>query len=129
MVSMEECSSLMQNLMQIYCSTHSDILNVTATQYTCSLNGIYCPLLTSTVKLLLFTLAYSSPLSLAARLYRCHINCSHYINSGWTFSGQTLYFLNKYSSNPLTQWFPKLLTLKFSAPDGVAQWIGHLPAN
>ena len=31
---------------------YSDILNVTATQYTCSLNGIHCPLLTSTVKLL-----------------------------------------------------------------------------
>ena len=42
-VSMEECSSLTQNLMQICCSTCSVILNVTATQYTGSLNGIYCP--------------------------------------------------------------------------------------
>ena len=42
-VSMEECSSLMQTLMQICYSTSSAILNVTATQYTCSLNGIYCP--------------------------------------------------------------------------------------
>ena len=33
-VSVEECSSLMQNLMQICCSTHSVILNATATQYT-----------------------------------------------------------------------------------------------
>ena len=40
-VSKEECSTLMQNLMQIHCSTHSVILNVTATQYTCSLKGIY----------------------------------------------------------------------------------------
>ena len=40
----EECSSLTQNLMQIHCSTHSAILNVTATQHTCSLNGICCPL-------------------------------------------------------------------------------------
>ena len=41
----EECSSLMQNLMQIHCSTCSVILNATATQYTCSLNsnGISCP--------------------------------------------------------------------------------------
>ena len=39
----EECSSLMQNLMQICCSTCSVILIVMATQYTCSLNGIYCP--------------------------------------------------------------------------------------
>ena len=40
-VSMEECSSLMQNWMQICCSTCSVILNATATQYTCSLNSIY----------------------------------------------------------------------------------------
>ena len=42
-VSTEDCSSLMQNLMQIPCSTHSVILNVMATQYTCSLNNVYCP--------------------------------------------------------------------------------------
>ena len=43
MVSTEECSSLMKNLMQICCSTHSVILNAVATQYTWALNGIYCP--------------------------------------------------------------------------------------
>ena len=42
-VSAEECSNLMQNLMQIYCPTRSIILNTMATQYTCSLNGIYRP--------------------------------------------------------------------------------------
>ena len=42
-VSMEEDSSLTQNLMQICLSTHSIILNVMATQYTCSLNGVCCP--------------------------------------------------------------------------------------
>ena len=42
-VSTEECSSLMQNLMQICYSTHLVILNVMATQYTCSLNGVYRP--------------------------------------------------------------------------------------
>ena len=42
-VSVEECSSLTQNLMKIRCSTHSVILNVMATQYTCSLNGVYHP--------------------------------------------------------------------------------------
>ena len=46
--------------------------------------------LTSTVKSSLFTHAHSSPLSLAARLHRCHANCSHYINNGCTFSGQIL---------------------------------------
>ena len=48
------------------------------------------PPLTSTVKSSLFTYAHSNPLSLAARLYRCYTNHSHYINNGWTFSGQTL---------------------------------------
>ena len=42
-VSMEESSSFMQNLMQIFCSTCSVILNVTATQVTCSLYSVYCP--------------------------------------------------------------------------------------
>ena len=42
-VSVEECSSLMQNLIQIPCPTHSVILNVTATKYTCSPNNIYFP--------------------------------------------------------------------------------------
>ena len=42
-VSMEECSSLMQNLMQIHFSTHSVILNMTPTIFTCSLCGVYCP--------------------------------------------------------------------------------------
>ena len=47
--------------------------------------------LTSTVKLSLFTLVHSSPLSLAARLHRCHADLSRYINNSWTFSGQTSY--------------------------------------
>ena len=41
-VSTEECSSLKQNLMQIHL-LYSVILNVTATQYSCSLNGVYHP--------------------------------------------------------------------------------------
>ena len=42
-VSLEECSSWMQNLMQIHCSTCSVILNVRTAQYTRSLNSIYHP--------------------------------------------------------------------------------------
>ena len=42
-VSTEACSSLMKNFMQIHCSTCSVILNVTATQNTCSLNSICHP--------------------------------------------------------------------------------------
>ena len=53
------------------------------------------PPLTSIVKLSLFTHARSSPLSLTARLLRCCTNRSHYINNGWTFSGQTPYFYNE----------------------------------
>ena len=87
-VSTEECSSLLQNLMQSCCSTHSVILNATATQYTCSLNGVYHT--HWLVKSSLFMHVHSSPFSLAARLHQCHhTGCSHYINKGWTFSGQT----------------------------------------
>ena len=42
-ISTEEWWSLMQILMQIHCSTHSGILNTMATQYTCSLSGVYRP--------------------------------------------------------------------------------------
>ena len=42
-VSTEECSSSMQNLMHIHCCTYSVILNATTTQYTRSLNGVYHP--------------------------------------------------------------------------------------
>ena len=69
---------------------YSVILIVTATQYTCSLNGIYHP--HWPVKLLLFTHVHSSRLSLAARLHQCCTNHSCYISNGWTFSGQTSYF-------------------------------------
>ena len=49
------------------------------------------PPLTSIVKSSLFTLVHSSPLFLAARLHRCHTNCSHCVNNGWTLSRQTSY--------------------------------------
>ena len=67
-VSVEERSGLIYNLMQIHRSAHSVILNVTATQDTCSLSGVHRPPRTSTVKSSLFTHAPSSPLSLAAGL-------------------------------------------------------------
>ena len=47
--------------------------------------------LTSTVKSSLSTHGHSSPVSLAARLHRCHTNYSHYTNKGWASSGQTSY--------------------------------------
>ena len=42
-ISIEECSSLPQNLMQIHCSSCSVSLNAMATQYTSSLNNVYWP--------------------------------------------------------------------------------------
>ena len=60
------------------------------------------PPLTSTVTSSLFMYAHSSPLSLAARLHRCHANCSPYINNGWTYSGQTSYVWGRPLS--LTAW-------------------------
>ena len=95
-VSMEECSSLMQNLMQsllqIHCSTCS--------HFECNSHTVHIftqwhllPPLTSTVKSSLFTHVHSSLLPLAARLHQCHVNCSHYINNGWTISRQTSYKL------------------------------------
>ena len=49
------------------------------------------PPLTSTVKSSLFMHAYSSPLSLAARLHGCCTRCSGYVSNGWTFSRETSY--------------------------------------
>ena len=67
-VSVEERSGLIYNLMQIHRSAHSVILNVTATQDTRSLNGVYRPPRTSTVKSSLFTHVHSRPLSLTCSL-------------------------------------------------------------
>ena len=80
-VSLEECSSLMQNFMQTRCSAHSVILNATATQYTCSLISVCGPHW-------LFTHTHSCPLPLAARLHWCHANRSRCTNNGWPFSRQ-----------------------------------------
>ena len=89
-VSVEEYSSLTQNLMQIRCSTRSVILNNSHTVHMLTQQCLPPPL-TSTVKPSLFTQAHSSPLSLAARSHWCCANHSCYINSSWTSSRQTLY--------------------------------------
>ena len=90
-VTAEECSNLMQNWMHFHCSTCSVILNAMATQYTCSLNGVYR-------SRWLVQWSHHCSLPLAARLCQCHTNHSHYINNGLTFSGQTSY-LPKWSLN------------------------------
>ena len=88
-VSGEECSSLMQNLMQIHCSTCSVILNATATHYTCSLNNIYC--LHCPVQWVhIHACTFQSSL-LCCQVTPCHTNHSCCINNGWTFPGPTIY--------------------------------------
>ena len=82
--------------MQICCSTHSVILNATATQDTCSLKGTCHP--QCTVKSSLFTHEHSTPLSVAARLHRCGTDCSRYINNGWAFSRQTSWYYLVFTS-------------------------------
>ena len=54
---------------------------------------VYHSLLATIVKLLLFTHAHPSLLSLAARLHGCPANSSCYINNGWTFPDRPLSIL------------------------------------
>ena len=87
-VSTEECSSLMQNLIQIHCATHSVILNMVATQYTCSLNSIYYS------HWLVQWSCHCSHMHIPVHSlwlpgYMCKHSC--YINNGWTFSRQNIY--------------------------------------
>ena len=77
-VSTEECSSLMQNLTQIHCSSRSVVLNVMATQDTCSRNGVYPPTDQYSEVVLVHTCAFQPTLLGCA-------NCC-YVNSGRTFS-------------------------------------------
>ena len=86
-ISMEEYSSLMHNLMQIH-YIHFECDDHTVHMLT---QRHLPPPLTSTVKSSLFMHVHSTPLSLAARLHRCHSNCSRDINNGWTFSWQASY--------------------------------------
>ena len=88
----EECSSLMQNLIQIHCSTSSFECD-SHTVHMLTGQRLLSPL-TSVVKSPLFTHMHSSPLSLAARLQWYCANCSHYISNGWTFSRQSQFNLH-----------------------------------
>ena len=93
-VSMEECSSLTQNLMHICCSTSLVILNAMATDM---LTQWCLPApLTSTVKSSLFIHVRFSSLSLDARLHQCCANHSCYIHNDSTFSRQTSRYTHVY---------------------------------
>ena len=70
---------------------HYVILNLMATQYTCSLNGVYCPHTHQySLVIIVLTCTFQSTLLCyqATLLPQCHANCSHYINNGWTLSRQ-----------------------------------------
>ena len=82
--SMEERSSLTQNLMQIHCSTCSVISNAMTTQFTCSLNGDYHPYQ------LVWWIHHCSHVHvivhspwLPGSINVTHHSC--YMKSGWTF--------------------------------------------
>ena len=75
-----EADSLLYSLSHFECDSHTS---------THAHSTVSTAPLTSTVKSSLFTHVHSSPLSLAARWHPCCANRSHYINHGWTFSGQT----------------------------------------
>ena len=75
------------SLSHFECGTHAPWrANTTSTDY-------------NSETVIVHTCAYSSPLSSAARLHQCRVNCSCYINNGWNFSGQTSYI--RYTSNSI----------------------------
>ena len=79
-VSVEECSSLLQNVMQICCVlTHFECDSHRAHMFT---QWGLLPPLTSSVKSSLFVHAHSSPLSLASRLHQCPANHFRYTTKG-----------------------------------------------
>ena len=93
-VSAEKCSNFTQSLMKIYCSTCSVILNVMATEYTCSLSSVYCPhwLVQWSCHCSHMCIPVHSPW--LPGYTDVSANSSSYINKGWTFSRHTSYFLN-----------------------------------
>ena len=84
----------------LYSLSHFEVM---ATQYTHSLNGMYCPHWLVHWSCYL-SCAHSSPLSLAARLHWRHPNHSHYINNGWIFPGQTLFYIYTHTSIRFTYY-------------------------
>ena len=92
------------------------ISNVTATQYTCSLNGLYHPQCLVQWGCHCPHHVHSSWLSLAARLHQCHTNCSHCINNGGNFFPDRPHIL----SSLRVEW--SLFTQDFSAFCRIPVW-------
>lgn len=80
----------MQNRRQLYRSALCHF-ECEGTQCTCSVNSIYPPTLTRTVKSSLFPRAHPSPCSLGPGHADDHANRSCYINNGCTFPGLNIH--------------------------------------
>ena len=116
-VSVEECSSLMQNLMQIF--THSVILNTTAKQYPCSLSGVYHP------HWLIQWRCHYSHMHIPVHAlwlpgYIDVMHCSCYIKNGWTFSGWPFIYLTELLSSAVYSFSQeeRLSQIQFYKPWG-----------
>ena len=98
-VSVVVCSSWTQNFMQTHCCSHSVILNAMATQYTCSLKGIYCPhwLIQWSCHCPHMHIPVHSPW-LPGYIHVVQ-TVLVIINSGWTFSGKASYIQKQ------TNWY------------------------
>ena len=120
-VSMEECSSLLQNLTQIHCSSHSFWMWQPHSRHAHSMASTTPPAI-STVKSSFFTPTHSSPLSLAAKLHQCHTNCSRYINNGWTFSRHTSYTVFSIHRIKFNSWIKHSKRLTITTNNKIGQF-------
>ena len=90
-------NSFCREMLKLNAKFDADSLHYSLSHFECNGHTVHMltqqcllPPLITTVKSSLFTHVHSSLLSLAARLHRCPTNHSHYINNGWTFSGQNI---------------------------------------
>ena len=85
------------------------------------------PPLTSPVKSSLFLHVHSSPLPLTARLHQCHANCSHYINNGWTFPGQTPFNINSFKHHNTLMRYLLIWSLFYRWGNWSVERLSNLP--
>ena len=98
-------NSLFTGMFKLNSKRDADLLLYLVSHFECDghtvhrlTQGRVPPPVTSAVKSSLFVHVLSSPLALAARLHPCHAICSHYINNGWAFPGQTSHIY-------MAEWF------------------------
>ena len=90
-------NSFHRGMFKLNANFDTDLLLYSLIHFECNghtvhmLTQLLLPSLTITVNSSLFMHAESSPPFLASTLHLCRENHCHYINSGWTFSGQCSY--------------------------------------